>query len=739
MSTSESRETETRIRILDAAETLFSEKGFRNVSLREITGAARANTAAVNYHFGSKDALVAEVLGRVISPINRERLRLLDETEERHGEGPVPVEEILECLHRPVVERIHESPHRSPVYLKLAGRCLAEPEENFSETMVSLFQEVITRFMKAVRDSLPEIDEKSLFWRMHFSVGTMVYALTHGDRVAAFSNGRISATEPEEILERLIEFTAAGLRAEVKAATEDAARPDNPAETTEPVSGEESASSTKSPRRRTAAALGIAALLVLPSCESLSPPDAKAHTSLQAPGQWIAGRTYRPTHCPDTDWVGTFDDDRLASFIDAVSENNRDLKAAEGRIRVARANARIVGADVYPQINGNFDSQRSLQNFIGLPIPGAGPGGVLSNRVNQFGLSLNLSWEIDLWGKIRAAKKAAVADFEASEYDRATAELSIAGQAAKAWFALAEAKDQVALTRSTIATYSRTEDLLRNRFEEGVQENGRNFASELLLAEADVARARENLQSQIELAQRTSRQLEVLAGRYPAGEAGQEATLPPYPGTVPANLPATLLDRRPDLAASERRLSAADQRLLEAKRALLPTIGLTGNYGTTTPEIRNLLDGTFSVWSIASNVAQPILQGGRLRANVKRRAAEIDIAAAEFEQAALTAFAEVENALAAEIFLTERVAALIESSRLTRAAYERSRDEFVNGTGDILTVLSAQQRRFADQSQLLAVRRLRLQNRVDLYLALGGDFTPCPCPPEKNPEPPPNP
>ncbi|MEM9015438.1 MAG: efflux transporter outer membrane subunit [Verrucomicrobiota bacterium] len=335
-----------------------------------------------------------------------------------------------------------------------------------------------------------------------------------------------------------------------------------------------------------------------------------------------------------------------------------------------------------------------------------------------------MSWEIDLWGRIRAATSASVADFEASEFDFATAQLSLAGQATKAWFALAEARDQVALTRSTLATFRSTEQLIRDRFETGVEENGRSFASELLLAEGDVARAIDNLNSQEELVGRSARQLEVLAGEYPAGVAGGNATLPSFPGQVPADLPASLLDRRPDLAAAERRIAGADQRLLEAKRALLPSIGLTSSFGTSSEDVSNLLNGDFSIWSIAGNIAQPILQGGRLRANISRQDAELQVAAAEFEQAALTAFAEVENALGAEQFLSNRVSALIQSARLNRAAYLRAREEFELGTGDILTVLSSQERDFTSRSQLLTVRRLRLENRVDLYLALGGSFYP---------------
>ncbi|MEM1444098.1 MAG: efflux transporter outer membrane subunit [Verrucomicrobiota bacterium] len=703
------QQAETRTRILDTAEQLFSDHGFRDVSLRQITREADVNIASVNYHFGSKDALIAEVLARVIAPINEQRLHLLDKAEECHDGAPVPIEEILESIHRPVVNQIKASPHHSSVYLKLAGRCLAEPMDHFSETLVELFHEMIDRFMTAVSRSLPGVDQTDLFWRMHFSFGTMVYALTHGDRVTVFSQGRIESTDPEDILRRLIDFTAAGLRAESSAAAKPKKKP--------------ARSAVKS------GALGIAGLLLLSSCESLSPPDAKHLAYVEAPGQWISGETYRPGQYPDHHWIENFSDSNLTRFVNSVLENNKDLKVAQSRVEIARTTANITAADLYPQLQGGLDGQRNLQNFIGLPIPGNTPNQVLSTRTNQFGLSLDLTWELDLWGRIRAATKASVADFEASEYDFAGAQLSLAGQSAKAWFALAEARDQVALTRQAIETFSGTEKLLRDRFEAGIEENGRNFASEFLLASADVSRAEESLASQQDLVARTSRQLEVLAGKYPAGQAGKTARLPGYPGKVPADLPATLLDRRPDLAAAERRIAAADERVIEAKRSLLPAIGLTSRFGTASEDFSQLLDPSLTVWNVAGNLAQPIVQGGRLRANVRGREAELEVAATEFEQAALTAFSEVENALASEAFFNARVEALIRTARLTGAAYERARSEFENGTGDILTVLASQQQEFTARSQLLTMRRLRLENRVDLYLALGGSFRPYEPPP----------
>ncbi len=700
---------ETRDRILDAAESLFADNGFRAVSLRRITTEAGVNLASVNYHFGGKDGLIFEVLTRVVGPINEERLSSLDIAEaEAEAKGkPVPIREVLDAFFRPVVNQLGGANHNSQVYLKLAGRCLSEGEMHSPETLLRLFEKVADRFVTALLNSLPHLDETDVFWRLHLSVGTLLHALAKGSQLVLFSRGRIPTVEAEETLEQLIQYTAGGMKAA-------------------PVK-------KRAGKNAVLAAL-LAGCFLFTSCSAVSPPDAKHLTQLEIPAHWVAGDGFRPAHFPDTFWVDQFQDKDLSAFVREALENNRDLKAARARLEIALANAKIAGADLYPQINGNFTNRRSKQNFIGFPFSGpggGGGGGILSNTNNQFGLSLDISWEVDLWGRVKAAETAAMAEFEASEFDRATAQLSIAGQAVKGWLALAEAKDQLMLAHATLSVFQETEGSIRERFENGLDEGGQSLASQLLLSEADIATAEDTLEARKELIGRASRQLEVLAGKYPAARTGKSASLPGFPSKGPVSLPGTLLDRRPDLAAAERRIAAADQRLLEAKRALLPAISLSTSSGTSSEQISDLLDSSFSVWSLAGNLAQPIFRGGVLRAGKARRQAEIDLSAANFEQAALTAFAEVENALAAEGFFSKRISSLSRAAQLSDEAYNRALQEYNGGTGDLLTVLTAQQATFNRKSQLIALKRLRLENRVDLYLALGGSFQPYEAPPHK--------
>ncbi len=699
---------ETRERILDAAEALFSRHGFQSVSVRQITGEAGVNVAAVNYHFGSREALISEVLSRVLDPINRERLRLLDVFEAEAGGEPVPVERIVEAAFRPVVmdmSSLHEDASR---VLRLHGQCLSERSEHFPETLRRIFQTVTDRFVAAFRRTLPDLNEEDIYWRMHFAGGTLLYALTQSDRLVAMSGGRVEATEPEETMAQLLAWTVAGMSA-------DAAR----------KPGGAGGSGGKS-----VTAILLAGLLSLAaaSCTAVSPPDASAVADVgEVPETWVGGKSAPSATLAGRDWVSSFGDAELESMVERALENNKDLKAAAARVEIAQANARIAGADLFPQAQGVFRGARQKRNFIGFPFGGGGGEGgesaVFSNLNNEFGLNVDLSWEIDLWGRIRAGQAAMISESEAVSADRAAAELSIAGQVAKGWFALQEAQEQSRLARLAQEAFRDTERAIQDRFEAGVANEGQNLASQLRLAMVDVETATEVLERREDEVERLARRIELLMGKYPAAAVTSDRDLPRLPAPPPAGMPAVLLDRRPDLHAAERRLASADQRLVEAKRAMLPSISLTGGTGTTAEQIEDLLNNDFSIWSLAGSAVQPLLVGGRLRQGVKLKRAEVTRAAAEFEQTALTAFGEVENALASERSLAIRQAALERAADLAKEAFERASEEFTDGTGDILTMLTAQQRYFQQRAQLITLRRMRLENRVDLHLALGGGFT----------------
>lgn len=459
------------------------------------------------------------------------------------------------------------------------------------------------------------------------------------------------------------------------------------------------------------------------SCAGKSPKSSKDKLNVGAPGKYQANnRKGRPV--ADTHWIRSFGDAKLNELVELAEKNNRDIAVAAANMNIAAARARESGSNLYPQVQGLFNGRRSKQNFIGFPIagPAGGSSGPSSSQFNEFGVSLDMSWELDLWGRIRAGQSASIAEMEASIADRASTRLSIGAQTAKAWFALIEARQQRDLAKRTIEIFGHTEKTLRNQLELGIADGQKGLASQLRLAMSDRATASESLLRREQDVEQISRQLEVLLGEYPHGKMNSGIVLPKMPPTPPAGIPASLLDRRPDLVAAERRLAATDKRLLEAKLNMLPAISLTGATGSSSGDLENLLADTTNVWRFAGQAAQPIFQGGRIRAGINIVKAEGDKALASFEQSALTAFQEVEDALAAERFLQQREQALEEAARLAKDAFTKADEDYANGVGDVLTTLTSQRQMVIRKSDSLLISRLRLDNRINLHLALGGDF-----------------
>ena len=383
----------------------------------------------------------------------------------------------------------------------------------------------------------------------------------------------------------------------------------------------------------------------------------------------------------------------------------------------AEAQARIAGADLEPQVNTSLDGSRRKQNFIGLPIPGVPPGSVLSTTSTNLGLSLSVSWEIDLWGRLGARAGAGVADLQAAQSDLAGAHLSLAGQVAKTWFAAAEAAQQVDLARAQVTSFQSTVRQVRGRYEIGLRP-----ALDLRLALANLEGGEAAVRARQEQLDVAVRQLEILLGRYPGRQLETPTRLPDTPPVVPGDLPADLVARRPDLAAAERRLAAAGARLTAAKKDLYPRLSLTASGGTASAELGDLVKSGFGVWSLAGNLLQPIFQGGRLRAAVDLARGTSEERLASYASAALNAYLEVETTLRAETLQAERESHLAEAARQSRAAERLADDRYRAGLESFVTVLESQRRAFQAESEWIAVRQLRLANRVDLFLALGGGF-----------------
>lgn len=211
-STRSTMAADTKEHILDAAEGLIAEQGIDAVSLRAITSAAKVNLAAVHYHFGSKDSLVQKVFERRIRPVNARRLALLDKSEDAAGEGRLELEAVLRAFIEPAI-RLYAQDPKGPVFMRVCGRIFAEPSHHLQQTVDDFFSEVVARFGAAFRRALPALDEEELAWRMHFTVGTMIHTLMEHDRLKRFTRGMCTMNDPDALIERMVTYCAAGMRA----------------------------------------------------------------------------------------------------------------------------------------------------------------------------------------------------------------------------------------------------------------------------------------------------------------------------------------------------------------------------------------------------------------------------------------------------------------------------------------------------------------------------------------------
>ena len=445
-----------------------------------------------------------------------------------------------------------------------------------------------------------------------------------------------------------------------------------------------------------------------------APPVGPPPLDVAVPDTWTAADTSVGEVAPD--WWTDFGDPGLSAAVETALEQNFDLVAAVARLDQAAADARAVSGALQPTVQASYTGSRRKQNFVGFPIPGA-EGRVLSTVSTNQGVSLDVSWEVDLWGRLRGDAQAALADLQRSAADLRGAQLSMAGQTVKAWFAIAEARQQVTLSEATVASFRASAEQVRNRFEAGIRP-----ALDLRLALLNLSNAEALRDQRRQQLDGSARQLEVLLGRYAAGTVDEPSSLPDVTIDVPGGIPADLVARRPDLVAAERQVAAASARLGVARAERLPNITLTAATGTATDALRSLVDGDFSVWSFLGNVVAPLWQGGRLRAQTDRAEAQTAEVLANYANTALVAYAEVETALAAEAFLADRVGHLTNAVEQARGAERLAEERYRAGLDNYITVLDSQRSAVQAEGDLIASRRLRLENRVDLYLALGGGF-----------------
>ena len=422
------------------------------------------------------------------------------------------------------------------------------------------------------------------------------------------------------------------------------------------------------------------------------------------------------------DWWKLYNDSQLNDLVASALANNADLRLAIARIDEARGALRETNAALFPEVDLAGTGARQRSGAAGGSSVGGSSVGTGAVRYgNFFQLDAQISYELDLWGRLRRATESSRAALLSTTYARDVTSLTLASTTAQAYFALRSLDAQIAVTNSTLAAVDESVGIAKKRLDAG-------YSSGLDFAQAETLRA------QIAVQVRELRRLRAIQ-EHQLGSLTSDLSLRIEPGTSPGaldnlpvpsgpppGLPSTLLERRPDVRSSEQTVIAANAQIGFAKAALFPTFRLTGAYGGQSFELSDLLKAPFRFWTLGLGVTEPIFAAGRYAARVDQARARTDEQIASYQKTVETAFREVADALtnvaesgAAEAEVNTQVDAARRSLRLSRSRYQQ-------GYAGYLDVLDAT--RTANSAELLLVqnRQSRLNYSVDLIKALGGGW-----------------
>ena len=460
-------------------------------------------------------------------------------------------------------------------------------------------------------------------------------------------------------------------------------------------------------RRASRCAL-VAAGCALASCGSWRFDAPRERMEVQGPATWQAAAAGHEGAI-SSGWLADFSDPALTRAVEDALANNQDLKAAAARMRQAKE-SRIAGkARLLPSVGA--------EGSAGYGVSENGPAP--ASETERYGLSLAASWEIDLWGRLRDLDAADDADYAAVQAAYRGARLSLAANAAKAWCNLIAAEQLLELAHRTLDSNERVLRAVERLFKGGAGQG----ALDVQLGRTNVSAAQRAVKSTELLRDEAARSFELLTGRYPSAAARASRELPVLKRGVPAGVPADLVERRPDLAAARAELFASARRADAARKSLLPRLALTGGSGTPAARFSDLLDPDFLTSSVLASFSQAIYEGGSLAADARGALAANQARVHDYAQTALEAFREVESALGADLSLAEQEGFLIREVEQAALAEKQAARDYSDGVNDdILRVLESQSRATNARSGLIRLRNQRLQNRIDLHLALGGDF-----------------
>jgi outer membrane protein, multidrug efflux system len=420
------------------------------------------------------------------------------------------------------------------------------------------------------------------------------------------------------------------------------------------------------------------------------------------------------TSIGDLRWFEVFKDEELQQLVRTAIVQNYDARAAIARINAARANLGLARSEQFPQIYGSADLITTRNSKNG-PLGGFSGGGARS--IGGFFLNL-LSFELDVWGRVRQQKKAAREELRASEEDRKAVLTTVVGDVAAGYFTMIALDNELEISKRTLAAREESLRIIELRHQGGLA-----TLLEVRQAEELVYQASQTIPDTERALEQTENLISLLLGNNPSaikrGRAlGQQEVL----AEVPAGLPSDLVERRPDIRSAEAILEANGALVSVAKKAYFPTISLTGNLGFQSNALSNLFTGASRAWTFIPEITAPIFTGGRLKSNVNFARAQQYLALVQYQQRIQNAFREVSDALVQYKKMKE---VRVQQELLVTALRDRSRLAYLRyqgGVDSLLNALDSDRELFDAELNLTQTKRNELLSLVQLYKALGGGW-----------------
>jgi len=462
------------------------------------------------------------------------------------------------------------------------------------------------------------------------------------------------------------------------------------------------------PRRLVAALLAAASLAGCSMAPPYRPPAVQAAPAFKEAGPWVAADPRLPG---DGHWWAPFGDPVLDGLEQKVATANPTLQGALGRYQQAQAYLGEIRSDLLPQVSVSANATRNRQS-ADRPLRGGGPDYYGSDTVAG-----SVSWDLDLWGGLRNRVAAGKAEVAASGDDLAAIRLALEAQVATSYVQLRGLDAQAQLLAATVEAYSRADDLTHRRFKGGIASGIDIARSGALLADAraqlaDVAAARALVEHAI------ASLVGEPASSFSIAAVDAQPTLP----TLPVGVPSTLLQRRPDIAAAERRMFAANAGIGVARAAFFPSLSLGGSGGFQDTALAGLIAAPNALWSVGPTALLTLLDGGRHRAELAAARAAWTQATASYRGQVLQAFQDVEDSLAQLHHFADEAQAEADAVRLAGQTEQLALNRYEKGVVTYLDVSTAQATALEARRKALDLRTRRLQASIGLIRALGGGW-----------------